>query len=231
VAGRGFGRALAPRVVRITAAVLLSVAALAPPAAGAETPGSLDPSFGTGGVARALFSGGPAFEYAMARQPDGKIVVAGEQSVGQTVGFALARFTSDGELDPSFGTGGRVVTTTISAQYAQAFAVVVQPDGKIVAGGIAHGRMAFARYLPDGSLDPTFGTDGVVYVIFPDGVVYANGLALDNAGRIVAAGPYSGIGVIEFAVVRLEPDGDVDTAFGTDGRVTTGFSAGGAPVC
>ena len=100
-------------------------------------------------------------------QPDGKIVVAGYYwPKGRRV-FALLRYDADGSLDPSFGTGG-IVTTPVGDDDSEAFGVVLQPDGKIVAGGLtndsngSNSRSALVRYNPDGTLDASFGSDGIV---------------------------------------------------------------------
>jgi uncharacterized delta-60 repeat protein len=231
VADRGPGRrTLASRIARITGAVLLIAAAIAPATAGAESAGSLDPTFGTGGIAQVSFpgTGTSVAAQAMALQPDGNIVLAGSQLSGAGTFFALARLTTSGELDPTFGTGGRVVTPGVGNN-AQANAVVLQPDGKIVVAGSANGEMGLARYLPDGTLDPGFGTGGIVTTSFPGDTAQANALALDASGRIVAAGM---VGTSkpqgeEFALARYLPDGSLDQTFGTDGRVITTFGVPG----
>ena len=94
---------------------------------------------------------------AVAVQPDGKIVVAGLAATvaGQITDFALVRYNPDGTLDQSFGNHG-IVTTDIGGDDV-AVALAIQADGKIVAAGTAGEHIALARYMPDGSLDPTFG--------------------------------------------------------------------------
>ena len=79
--------------------------------------------------------------------------------LGVTWSFALARFTSDGNLDPTFGDGG--VLTTVITYYAVADAVAVAEGGTILAAGHSSGVFTVVRYQPDGSLDPSFGSDGV----------------------------------------------------------------------
>jgi uncharacterized delta-60 repeat protein len=224
---------VASRIAGIGAAVLLLAAGFAPAASG-ESAGSPDPRFGAGGIARISFPGGPASASAMALQPDGKVVVAGEHLSGLDQVFALARLTPGGELDPTFGAGGRVATPQVGTEYAWASAVAVQSDGKIVAGGRADGNMALVRYLPNGSLDPTFGAGGIVVEPFPGGDGWLNSLTLDTSGRIVAAGA---VGVNEppdptsdFAVARFQPNGNLDPTFGTGGRVVTSFGVPGEDV-
>jgi uncharacterized delta-60 repeat protein len=104
----------------------------------------------------------------VAIQTDGKLVVAGSSDAIGLAGekgcclqdFALARYTAEGELDPSFGDGGKVLTHFTGSSYAEG--VVIQPDGKIVAAGGGAGYFVLARYSPSGKLDPTFGRGGKV---------------------------------------------------------------------
>jgi len=135
-----------------------------------------------------------------------------------------------GGLDPSFGTGGSV-TTDFGFTDAAA-AVAVQADGKIVAVGSADGGsadFAIARYNPDGTLDTTFDTDGKVDITL-GGIDKATAVAVQADGKIVVAGYTNGTGATEFdfAVVRLNPDGSLDTTFDADGKVLIGFNIGGA---
>ena len=111
--------------------------------------------------------------------------------------FAASRFDSSGNLDTSYGNNGVAVADFIGSGFSQASAAAVQDDGKIVAGGLtivsnANLRdLAFARYNPDGSLDPAFGNGGHVQVdLGTPGVntERVSALALDAQGRIVFAG-------------------------------------------
>ena len=123
-------------------------------------------------------------------QPDGYIVLAGSDGRDTSV---LARFDPAGVLDPVFGTNG-VVRTRIGGS-SEARSVVVQPDGKIVAAGTTwtgmpeppHSAMALARYLPDGSLDPAFGSDGTVTAAIGSTSASASSLAL-QASTVVSLG-------------------------------------------
>src|SRR5690606_4363918 len=118
-------------------------------------PGSLDTSLG-GGKLMFPAAAGDDYGYAVAIQADGKIVIAGRG--GEHLGdFALMRLDRDGNLDTSFGTGGRVLTDFTSTADT-AYAIAMQADGKIVVAGTTVGAgtsndFAVARYLPDGSLD------------------------------------------------------------------------------
>src|SRR5262249_19411278 len=100
--------------------------------------GTLDASFGTGGMVTTGF-GVSAEATSVALQADGKIVAAGFANLDGADDFALVRYNSNGTLDPSFGTGGKVTTAFLSQGFsgAQAFSVTIQPDGRIVVAGAA----------------------------------------------------------------------------------------------
>src|SRR6516165_431864 len=130
-----------------------------------------------------------------------------------------------GDLDPSFGTGGKVTTAV-----GYASAVALQGDGKIVAVGHTdtgtQGAFALARYNSDGSPDATFGTGGTVTTAFPSffgsyDAAYA--VALQGDGKIVAAGDTDTGTRGAFALARYNPDGSLDATFGTGGTVRTAF--------
>ena len=120
-------------------------------------PGDLDPTFGNGGIALAYSSQYQFYSaYAMAIQPDGKIVVVGE-GVGSSHGAnwesAVVRFNPDGSLDTSLGGTGIVIDPVGRGFYS----VAIQPDGNIVVvSSVAAGTFAVVRYNPNGSLDTTF---------------------------------------------------------------------------
>ncbi len=192
--------------------------------------GSLDSGFGSAGMVTTRFaSPGDEAAQALVLQPDGKIVAVGSELVGSREGpsdFALARYTPEGVLDPTFGSGGKV-TTTFGSASDFANGAVLQPDGKIVVAGYSfQGRVgpsafALARYMPDGSLDPSFGSGGRVMTdVGPDGTAWA--VALQRDGKIVAAGTGRGV----FALARYNPNGSLDQSFGTGGIVSTAVGTG-----
>jgi uncharacterized delta-60 repeat protein len=189
-------------------------------------PGDLDPTFGTGGLVTTDFGGRGDFGLAVALQSDGKIVAAGNSSaVGVfSVSFALARYNTNGSLDSTFGSSGTVLTS-FGGNLSAAFDVAVQPDGKIVVVGVAGSGAAgsdfgIARYSATGTLDPTFGTGGLVTTDFGGGSDQANGVALQPDGKIVVVGPLQG----KFGVARYNPDGSLDSTFGSGGKVITDAS-------
>jgi uncharacterized delta-60 repeat protein len=211
-----FARTAPPFVLAL---LLLPFAFPAPSALAAG--GELDPSFGRDGRVTTRFSA-DASGSAVAIQTDGKIVAAG----GAGAGFALARYDTDGSLDTTFGTNGKVTTGFSDGAFTTA--VAVQSDGKIVAAGGA-GGFALARYDTDGSLDTTFGTGGTVTTSLTSGDNQANGVAIQADGRIVAAGfatpgsPWRHW----FALARYRSDGTLDTSFGDGGIVLTRFGVSG----
>jgi uncharacterized delta-60 repeat protein len=118
---------------------------------GYTTNGTLDSTFGNGGIVTTDFSGGTDdIAYAMTRQGDGKLVLAGRTGEYPENDFALARYSSDGQLDQTFGGGGKVVSDFSSID--DAYGVALDPNGKIVVAGIAFPNGAnfdftVARYL------------------------------------------------------------------------------------
>lgn len=189
--------------------------------------GALNAGFGSGGIVRTDFFGKGDQANAVAVQPDGKIVVAGFATAASGVDsdFALARYNSDGSLDTSFGNGG-LVSTDLGTQSDDARALAIQPDGRIILAGTAGEDIAVARYMPNGSLDPTFGSAGrtITNLGFED---VANGVAVTSAGGIVVAGYTIGAKLNnDFLLVRYRADGTLDTGFGTLGIVKTDFGAG-----
>ena len=175
----------------------------------------------------------------------GKILVAGRASTNLGVQFGIARYNTDGKPDdgnssdgtpditPSdgFGTGG-VVTTDFGFGFSEATSLVVQSDGKIVvAGAAATDRnftfdFALARYEPDGSLDGSFGTSGLVTTGFGVQLAAALDVALQPDGLIVAAGyadNTAGTLGYQFALARYNANGSLDATFGSEGRVTMPF--------
>jgi uncharacterized delta-60 repeat protein len=205
--------------------------------------------FGSSGkVVTAIGSGGfsRGFAAAIVLQAGGKIVVAGFGGSG----FALARYCPDGRLDNGvncgaggFGSGG-VVTTSFGSESAEARALALQADGKLVAAGVAgtsgNTNFALARYCPDGRLDNGascgsggFGIGGKLTTVITPGNDRALGLVIQPDGKIVAVGHANAGGNNDFAVVRYCADGSLDDGtncgaggFGTSGIVATAVSVG-----
>jgi uncharacterized delta-60 repeat protein len=230
----------------IVAACLLATAGAASGAGG----GVPDGSFGAGGVARTAF---PGFEAARAStllvNPDGTLLAAGSANDREPPffdpRFAIARYDRDGRPDSSFGEAGRA--TAVLGEFSDVRALAVQSDGKIVAAGNAGDHQTFvltttafglARFERNGSLDPSFGTQGTVSTQFP-GTVFPFGytaladVALDGNG-IVAVGTWvkggTALEPARIAVARYLADGSLDPEFGEGGTVTTARAVSvGAP--
>jgi uncharacterized delta-60 repeat protein len=153
--------------------------------------------------------------------PDGKIVVGGYTHVGDSSDFALARYNSDGSLDTSFDTDGKV-TTDIPGQHNRLEALAAQSDGKVVAvgGDEWDDKPWMLRNNADGSLDESFGVEGKVALDLPDpwaDVAYVADVAIQEDGKIVVAGTADGFE--QFALARYNPDGSPDTTFSGDGSI------------
>jgi len=179
-----------------------------------DTDGKLDPSFGTKGVATIDHTG---MVRALALQSDGKIIVAGNDRSRTQTQFTLARVNAGGELDATFGTGG-LVKTPLAGNADEAISVVVQSDGKIVAGGFftdGAQQSILVRYLPDGTLDTTFGGDGIV-----DSPILPQRLEVQKNGRLLVSGQSPD----HLQVARFGRFGQVDTAFGAGGVATVQFA-------
>jgi uncharacterized delta-60 repeat protein len=186
--------------------------------------GSLDPSFGAGGKIITGFGDNDAAS-AVAVQSDGKIVVAGGSLASGNVTFALARYASDGLLDPGFGSGGKVVTDF--GHREEAFALALQPDGKIVVAGenaSSGGNLALARYGADGSLDASFGTGGKVTTGFGDASAIAQ-LVLQPDGKILVTvnvftpDNLGGTGIVRSLLTHFTSNGSLDPTFNGTGTV------------
>jgi len=185
--------------------------------------GSLDETFGTGGVA-APYLGGTWSEFRdMVLLPDGKILAVGMQfGPGDPGDFLMARYDATGQLDPAFGTDG-VVLTNFDLDNDQAACLAVRPDGRIVVGGTSYQvdeldyALCLAQYMPDGSLDPSFGSGGLVVSDDDQYPELAQEMALQGDGKILTVG--------DGFLRRYSALGALDPTFSTDGVVIAGGSA------
>lgn len=172
--------------------------------------GELDDSFGADGIVRTNFTPGDDVAWDMAIQTDGRIVAVGAAGFGQS-GFQLARYRTNGSLDPSFGDDGKVVTRY---RGANARAVALQPNGRIVVAGYNSFGLALARYRPDGRLDRSFDGDGMIGPMVTS--IFALAVALQPDGRIVVGGDHD---IFAFGLARFRRNGRLDRSFGGDGIV------------
>ena len=193
--------------------------------------GSLDTTFGSGGIATTDFLGKEDDAFAVLIQPDGKIVAVGSANDNATYyDFAAARYLSDGTLDGTFGTSGTVKTDFGDQNFDRARSAVLQPDGKIVAAGFAISQgggvqnFALARYGSNGVLDSSFGQAGMKQITFGTCCQSANQVLLQADGKLIAVGyPNSESDDSDFTLARLNPNGSLDQTFGAGGKVRTSF--------
>ncbi len=193
--------------------------------------GTLDTSFGGDGRVITNFTSGEDAVYGLAIQSNGKIVAAGD--AGLRTGnskFAVARYNEDGTPDTTFDGDGKV-TTSFSTGDDPVSSLVLQPTTEeiVVVGGAAQNRsnpkVAVARYLPDGSLDPAFSSNGKVTTDVSPAKDYGNAVVLQNDGNIVVGG----LGAVSgsrasFELIRYESNGSLDLTFSDDGRLRTNFT-------
>lgn len=183
--------------------------------------GTIDSTFGTGGKVLTHIGFDDQLNDVLL-QPDGKIVAAGFAVVNGR-NFALVRYHADGSLDPSFGSGGTVVTDAGGADQIIR-RVALQADGKILVGGFDGEDVVVGRYNPDGSLDASFGSGGIVKTdIAGSGRDLGYAVNVLTTGKILVGGMANDE---DFALLRYNPDGTLDTTFDGDGIVTTDFGYG-----
>jgi uncharacterized delta-60 repeat protein len=206
-----------------------------------NTNGSLDSGFGSGGKVTTDFNGGLDFASSVVIQPDGRILVGGTSCADSSMmcyltggtQFSLARYNTDGSLDSSFGNRGKVFTPVPA--FGALKTIALQSDGKIVAVGLAHplgdADFAVVRYNTDGTLDPSFGNEGIVTTDFnstpgnPSSDT-AYGVAIQPDGKIVTAGASEALNQNFFnvSIARYNSDGSLDGSFGAGGKVQTSLT-------
>jgi uncharacterized delta-60 repeat protein len=191
--------------------------------------GTLDTAFGIGGKVITDFGSQEPFPKDLTLDAVGRIIVVGTTTnnyMGTNADFVVGRYLPDGSLDPSFGVGGKV-TMDIGELSRQDWATAVTVDSMsriLVAGrhdcqtGYPN-KYVLARYLDNGTLDPSFGTGGLVIADFGYAIVpgYVTAVMLDATGRIVVGGPI---------LARFLPDGTPDLTFGTSGWSAVDLPAG-----
>jgi uncharacterized delta-60 repeat protein len=184
--------------------------------------GALDPTFGNGGLAVAPIRGNGLGNTAVVVQPDGKIVAGGGSGAPGYNEFALVRYNANGSLDTAFGNNG-VVLTSVGSTTSYLEGLAIDGSGNIVAVGsslVSPGEFAVARYLPNGVLDATFGSGGIVltrvgssqasaYAVAIQGSqIYVAGTASQGNSSKHSTPPYG------FALARYNANGTLDNTFG-----------------
>jgi len=203
--------------------------------------GSLDHGFGNGGVATMLPAVNGGYPNGLALQPDGKIIVVGSSYNGTDNDINVVRFLADGSVDAAWGNRGQLISSVGTDEVA--YGVAVQPDGKVLVVGFAPNGIdndfLLVRFNSDGSLDATFGLNGIVKTSFrPRFAVMlgasANHVAILADGKIVVAGSVlvaqQFSSQVDGALVRYLNNGTVDATFGLNGYVTNiggGFGLSG----
>lgn len=191
--------------------------------------GRLDATFGVNGKVTTRIDR-DNIANAVAIQADGKIVAGGGSFsiVRKSFDFTLVRYNINGSLDASFGEGGIATKSITTISMVGIDGIVLQTDGKIVAVGTEttpgkFGTFTLLRFNPDGTLDPTFGTNGKVSTNISATNDIANAVAVQADGKIVAVGS-SVMSIrrgVDFSVVRYNTDGSLDRTFGAGGKVAT----------
>jgi uncharacterized delta-60 repeat protein len=195
-----------------------------------DSEGNLDASFsGDGKLVMSVGSPDNSLSGGLVVQSDGKIVLGARRFVSpENYGFSVSRYNADGTPDNSFGSEG-TVTYDVGTGRDEAEAVAIQSDGKIVVAGQTHNGtdydLAVMRLNTDGSLDTSFGGDGIVTVPVASGDNYVYDMVLQEDGKIVVSS-VADVATTDFGVTRLLSDGSLDTSFGGDGIVTTDFASG-----
>ena len=193
--------------------------------------GSLDTSFSGDGMTTVDFNSSTDISYSVVINSDGTILVGGSAVVSGINNFGVAKFLSNGVLDTTFGVSGKA-TISFSTGNAEAFAMEVQSDGKIVLGGRAYSgtkyNFAIARMLSDGSLDTGFATSGklATYVNAASGEETAAALKIQTDGSILLVGRSYITSSYDTALMRVTSVGNLDTTFNSTGRFTLALSAG-----
>ena len=189
--------------------------------------GSIDNTFDTDGIVITSIGVSSDEIYDISIQADGKILAVGYTENLSGKDIALARYNTDGTLDNTFD-GDGIVTTAIGTNYDVGFSMLLQPDGKIIVGGIAgNGTYDFGlvRYNTNGSLDNTFDFDGKVSFGIGTRNDYIQKILLQPDNKIVAAGYMFNGRDHDIAVARFNNDGSIDSSFDTDGKIVTPIGA------
>jgi uncharacterized delta-60 repeat protein len=201
------------------------------------TPGDIDTTFGAGSGKVITPIGSESSGYAVAVQPDRKLVVTGD-CIGTNTHFCLSRYLPDGSLDAGFNGTGKVIVP-LGVGQASARGIALQPDGKIVSVGNCYNGINYdfclTRHLSDGLLDDSFNGTGKVISEIGDGGSndYAYSVVLQPDGKIVVAGECSNGSGWRFCVARYLPNGSFDASFNSNGRNATqigGISDGARSV-
>ncbi len=187
--------------------------------------GTLDSTFGLNGEVITPMGNGSSVIYSVALQPDGKIIAGGTAWNGSKFKFALARYNTNGTLDSTYGTNGKVITSLSNGNDKIRSVGVKYDDWSVVVGGASFGGsnmdFALAKYKTDGTLDSTFGTNGKVTTDISNGTDIIFSLAFESDWSVVVGGfAFNGL-KMNFALAKYTANGALDNTFGTGGKVVT----------
>ena len=169
---------------------------------------------------------GDDFGFDLTVQSDDKILIAGYSWNGTDYDSSLVRYNADGSIDLTFGGGDGIVTTAIGAGDDRGRSVALQPDDKILVGGYSGNDFAVTRYNSNGTLDVTFGGGaGFVTTAIGVGVDSSYDISIQADGKILLSGTSNNGTDNDFAVVRYNSDGTLDTSFSANGILTTPIGA------
>jgi uncharacterized delta-60 repeat protein len=195
--------------------------------------GDVDQTFGTLGQVKTHFYSGFDAASAVAVQGDGKIVAAGFADDANFIPrLAVARYDDSGTLDPAFGSGGKVTIDFGIASSARVDLAIDAAGRIVVVGTVTRDPslptdVGIARLTPGGAPDATFGVSGTVTTDIAGFTDEGNSVAIQSDGKIVVGGTArsssASFGAADFAVIRYNPDGSLDTSFDADGKATTDF--------
>ncbi len=192
-------------------------------------PGMLDPTFGDGGfVYMNLDPDAGSVTNTVVIQPDGKTVLGGSIFGSSMSRFALVRLTAAGTLDTGFGVGGIVDTPIPVGRGGGVDALALTGDGRIVAAGMVTldggvpsvADFAITRYSPGGTLDGAFGDGGIAFAGIPPEAALVRSVAVLPDGHVLAAGTVGSNLSSDYAIVKFNPNGSLDTTFGSSGKAT-----------
>ncbi len=194
--------------------------------------GSLDPSFGVGGISELVIGTGNSYAYAASPLSGHRILLAGAAELGSTDDVpVVVRVDEYGALDPTFGNAG-VAEVPVIEDDSRFWDIGLQSDGGIVAcgaydqgtgtGGYLDSDVLVARFTDSGTLDPGFGNGGTI--IMPISVEMsesAQAMTIDANDNILLCGQFVQTDLtFDAFVMKFDPGGQEDGGFGNGGLVT-----------
>jgi uncharacterized delta-60 repeat protein len=186
----------------------------------AQQVGTLDSTFDFDGKVTTSVTNIEDRIFSLAIQTDDKIIAGGSSKSGAYNDFTLAKYTTNGSLDSTFGTNGLVITSLSSTGDSKIWSIDLQKDGKIIAAGETFNGtdkdFAIVRYNNNGSLDNSFGINGIITINFNNGD-WASAVKVAPSGYIYIAGTTSYLGPTDIGIARLDSMGNFDTLFNGNG--------------